>query len=70
MKCKVCDRKAENEYCELHEKAYRNIVKEHEAWKKASDVSWKQYLNELVNNPYTGVWAREVAEHLMKSEEK
>ena len=70
MKCKVCDREAENEYCELHVKAYRNIVKEYDVWKKASGVSWKQYLNELVNNPYTGVWAREVAEHLMKSEEK
>lgn len=70
MKCKVCDKKAENEYCELHEKAHRNIVKKYDVWKKASDISWKQYLSELVNNPYTGVWAREVAEHLMKSEEK
>lgn len=70
MKCKVCDRKVENEYCELHEKAHRNIVNKYDVWKKASDVSWKQYLSELVNNPYTGVWAREVAEHLMKSEEK
>jgi len=70
MKCKVCEREAENEYCELHEKAYRNVLREYDVWKKASDVSWKQYLSELVKNTYTGVWAREVAEHLMKSEEK
>lgn len=70
MKCKVCKRETENEYCEPHEKAYRNILREYNVWKKASDVSWKQYLSELVKNPYTGVWAREVAEHLTKSEEK
>lgn len=70
MKCKVCERETENEYCELHEKAYRNILREYDVWKKASDASWKQYLSELVKNPYTGVWAREVAEHLTKSEEK
>ena len=70
MKCKVCESEAENEYCELHEKAYRNVLREYDVWKKASDVSWKQYLSELVKNTYTGVWAREVAEHLMKSEEK
>jgi len=65
MKCKVCEREAENEYCELHEKAYRNILREYDVWKKASDVSWKQYLSELVKNTYTGVWAREVAESLI-----
>ncbi|NIR86379.1 hypothetical protein GWO13_01955 [Candidatus Bathyarchaeota archaeon] len=70
MKCKVCEREAKKEYCELHEKAHRNIAKKYNVWKKASDVSWKQYLSELVNNRYTGAWAREIAEHLMKSEEK
>ena len=65
MKCKVCEREAENEYCELHEKAYRNVLREYDVWKKASDVSWKQYLSELVKNQYTGVWAREVAESLI-----
>jgi len=65
LKCKVCEREVENEYCELHEKAYRNILREYDVWKKASDVSWKQYLSELVKNPYTGVWAKEVAESLV-----
>jgi len=54
----------------LHEKAYRNIVKEYDVWKRASDVSWKEYLSEMVKNPYTGLWAKEVAEHLMKNGEK
>jgi len=70
MKCKVCESEAENEYCELHEKAYRNILRKYAAWQKASGISWKQYLSELGDNPYTGEWAREVAEHLIKSEGK
>jgi len=65
LKCKVCEREAEGDYCELHEKAYRNIVKEYDVWKKASDVSWKQYLSEIAKNPFTGLWAREVAESLL-----
>ena len=69
MKCKVCDRKAQNEYCELHEKAYANITQKFEIWKNAADVSWQQYLNELVKNPFTGVWAKEVAEQLISKKE-
>jgi len=38
-------------------------------WKKASGVSWEEYLNELVKNPFTGVWAKEVAEQLLKEKE-
>lgn len=69
MKCKVCDREARNKYCELHEKAYANIMQKFEIWKNATEVSWEQYLNELVKNPFTGTWAKEVAEHLLKDKE-
>ena len=57
-----------SEYCDLHEKAYQNLLKTYEDWKKALGVSWKEYLNEIVKNPLTGEWAREVAEHLAKKE--
>jgi hypothetical protein len=70
MKCKVCKRETESNFCELHDKAYRNIIKEYDVWKKTSDVSWKEYLSEIANNSYTGLWAKEVTEYLMKSEEK
>ena len=53
-------------YCEFHEKAYRSLVEKYEDWKKAMDISWKEYLNGIVKNPYTGSWAKEVAEKLMK----
>lgn len=70
MKCKICDKKAIEKYCELHEKAYKSIVKKYDEWKKALDISWKEYLNEVAKNPYTGSLAKEVAEQLMKSEDR
>ena len=71
MKCVVCEREAnKNGYCELHAKAHESVVKKYEAWKEALDISWKEYLSEIAENPLTGEWAKEVAEYLTKSGEK
>jgi len=67
MTCKICNREAVGKYCELHERAYRNIVKKYDVWGSALNLSWEEYLNDVAKNPYTGSWAREVAEHLTKS---
>ncbi len=34
------------------------------------DISWKEYLNEIAENPYTGSWAKEVAKYLNRKKEK
>ncbi len=66
MHCKVCSRKATSKgYCMLHEKAYQNLIEKFEVWKKALTISWKGYLEEIINNPLTGTKAREVAEVLL-----
>jgi len=71
LKCTVCNREAgEKGYCKLHMKAYEGIVKKYDLWKKALEISWKEYLREIVKNPLTGEWAKEVAEHLIESGEK
>jgi len=71
LNCKICSREAsEDNYCELHMKAYESIVKKYEIWKRALEISWKEYLSEIVKNPLTGEWAKEVAEYLIKSGEK
>lgn len=68
MKCNVCDREAiEEGFCELHRKAYESIFKKYEVWKKALEISWKEYLREIAKNPLTGEWAKEVAEHLIEN---
>ena len=66
MKCRICNREAVEKYCEPHERAYRSIVQKYDDWKRAIGISWKEYLNEILKNPYTGSWAKEVAERLMK----
>ncbi len=71
MKCVICNRNAgEKGYCELHMKAYESIVEKYDSWKRAMKISWKEYLSEIVKNPLTGEWAKEVAEHLIKNGEK
>jgi len=71
LKCKICEREAvNNKFCELHGKAHQNLVEKYEAWKKALDISWKEYLNEIVKNSLTGEWAKEVAQHLLENEGK
>jgi len=71
LKCKICNKEAENDsYCELHKRAYDSIVKKYEFWKKALEISWKEYLSEIAKNPLTGEWAKEVAEHIIKSGEE
>jgi hypothetical protein len=44
-------------------------MKKYELWKKALEISWKEYLSEIVKNPLTGEWAKEAAEYLSKSGE-
>lgn len=66
-KCSVCDREAseKDEYCELHKKAYENITHKYDAWKKALNIDWKDYLNEILKNPLTGMTAKEIAQQLL-----
>ena len=70
MKCEICNREAgEKGYCEQHTKGHDSIIKKYDAWRKALEISWKEYLSEIVKNPLTGEWAKEVAEQLIKSGE-
>jgi hypothetical protein len=71
MKCKVCSRELREEgFCTLHLKAYMNLKEKFSGWKRASDVSWSQYLEEVQKNSLTGVWAKEVSKYLIKEANK
>jgi len=69
LKCTVCDRRATDKYCVFHEKAYRSVVQKFEDWKQVTDISWKEYLKAVVENAYTGSWAKEVALSLLSEME-
>ncbi|MFQ6068030.1 MAG: hypothetical protein ACE5KD_00645 [Candidatus Bathyarchaeia archaeon] len=40
-----------------------------EMWKKALNISWKNYLNEIIKNPFAGIKVKEVAEHLLSEKQ-
>ena len=69
-KCKICNKETneKDEYCELHAKAYEDIVKRYNIWKKALNIGWNDYLNEILKNPLTGMSAKEVARLLLRKE--
>jgi len=70
LKCKICGKEAVNkDHCALHDKAHQNLMEQFETWIKALDISWKDYLNEIVKNPFTGTKAKEVAETLLSKEQ-
>jgi hypothetical protein len=65
----VCYREAgERDFCLVHLKAYENIVRKYDFWRKASKISWKEYLSEIKQNSLTGEWAKEVASYLVSNE--
>lgn len=68
MKCMICDKQASKKgYCERHKKAYDSIVRKFDGWKQALEISWKEYLSEIIKNPSTGEWAKEVAQYLIET---
>jgi hypothetical protein len=69
LKRRTCSRQdGKTEYCEFHSKACKNMVENYDLWKKALEISWKEYLSEIVKNQLSGEWAREVAKHLANQE--
>ncbi|MCS7119877.1 MAG: hypothetical protein RMJ07_05045 [Nitrososphaerota archaeon] len=67
MKCQVCGRKAESRFCKLHEEAYKNLIEGYESWRKSMSISWTEYLEEILKNPFTGVWVKEVIQKILTS---
>jgi hypothetical protein len=71
LKCPICSREVgELGYCSLHAGVYEVVIKKYGRWKKALDISWKEYLSEIVNNPLTGEWARAMAQYLIETEHR
>jgi glycine/serine hydroxymethyltransferase len=68
VKCKICHKEAVGSgYCALHEKAYHNIVAKFVTWKQALSLSWEDYLNAIIKNPFSGSKAIEVANALLSN---
>lgn len=69
MRCRICSREAEeNGFCQLHFRAYRNVLEKFETWKTASGQDWMEYLVKIQKNSLTGEWAKEVVRYLIEDE--
>ena len=66
MRCNICGRESESEYCVYHSMAYKNVREQFEKWSRALGLTWEEYLRELMKNDYTGVWAKEVADYCLR----
>jgi hypothetical protein len=70
LPCKICEREVfEEGFCEFHLKAYCNLSSKFELWRKALDISWKEYLSQIVENSSAGNWVKEVANYLIENGE-
>jgi len=70
VNCKLCDREASKKgFCRQHIKAYENLLDRFELWKRALDISWKEYLSEIAKNDLAGIWVKEVSKYLIENEE-
>jgi hypothetical protein len=55
--------------CELHLKAYDNLMKSYAVWRKALKTCWQEYLSQITKNSLTGACVKEVAEYLIETGE-
>jgi hypothetical protein len=68
MQCAVCYRKAENEYCYLHEEAFKNILSAYQKWNSSKTITWPDYLKKIRENPSSGQWVIEVCGYILGKE--
>ena len=69
MKCVICVRSGEEDFCRWHKESYDKLKESYKQWKEAMGIIWREYLEEVGRNPNTGDWAKEVASYLLKKEE-
>ena len=64
--CTICGRVASDktDFCRYHQEALDNLQSSFENWRKASGVSWEEYIEQLCQLDETGRWVHEVAEQI------
>ncbi|MHA1263786.1 MAG: hypothetical protein ACTSRS_00980 [Candidatus Helarchaeota archaeon] len=70
--CIICERElVSEEFCKYHDLAYQNVKYSYQDWQKAyGKLSYKEYLQKLIENQASGRWVKEVAEKLLEREGK
>lgn len=68
--CKICGKPAKkNKYCVNHINAYNLIKKKYIEWKKAyGNLSFREYLQKIIQLDSVGIWVKEVCQFLLNGE--
>lgn len=63
--CDICGRDAEDgqTLCRYHVMAQTVLQEKFEEWRTAQDMSWEEYLKEVLEAEDTGAWVKDVIEH-------
>jgi hypothetical protein len=71
LKCPICGQETGGQdYCQFHKEVYEIFLKKYYRWKKAMDISWKEYLSKIAQNSLTGEWAKEVVQYLIEVDDE
>jgi len=64
--CPICGRESTDgdSLCRYHRTAREHLEKTFAEWKKAQEVTWEQYLDELYASETTGAWVKEIVGHI------
>ncbi len=68
MNCVICGFHAnDNKLCFKHAAAAKSLVENYNLWKSAFNISFEEYLHNILKNKDTGVWAADVARYIIES---
>ncbi|WP_434730933.1 DNA topoisomerase I [Thermogladius sp. KZ2Tp1] len=68
-KCIICGRQAlSGNMCRYHYEAYKRLKEGYLEWSRREDVSFQDYLKQVVKSKSTGKWVKEVAEAVLRGD--
>jgi hypothetical protein len=70
VKCVICGKESCREFCEWHEAANKNLSEKFKDWQNAMEITWEKFLEEVKENPNSGIWAKEVATYILEKGKK
>jgi hypothetical protein len=68
-RCSLCHREGvEGGYCGYHRVAHAHLVGAYKVWEKSVEVSWKEFLDDVIEAKETGEWVKDIAQDLLSTE--
>ena len=68
MKCDICSKDCKEKFCKWHKISYDKLNELFKYYQEIKDISWNDYLKEVIDNRNSGIWVKEVASRILKKE--